>query len=487
MSVHIAILSSLLAIGGTSASPVESKRGRRHLTANLRRNSLAHRQAAAALQGSSQPLTFDASLARMEIQGLVSKYSKAADFLNGIDLNADTHPAAGYGAFNDTPINAYFQNTTKASLISQLPQLAARAADVEPIIGLPNGSYASFDIAPLTDDVVAGMDMAYYGPLRFGTPAQELAVSVDTGSADLWVPVACPGCSNAQFDAAASSTYRNTGRRVSVTYGAGRVVGTVAQDTVAVGALSVGAQSFVAVRSESQDFMDYASSGLVGLAFGSISRTGAPTFFESLLAEHKLAAGIFSTHLTRGAADGSEICFGCYDLTKTTGPIQWHSLVTKASKSLFPPPAVLTHPHADILDDRHGRPRGGQSTHGPAIDTGSSLVLVADTIAQQLYALIPGAQDASAEYGSGFYTYPCATPAAVALVLAGLPFAIHEDDFNLGRLSEDSDDCVGGVVGVSSDYGLPANLPLLTAFIGYVTFDYAGSRIGLAPSINNRR
>lgn len=65
MSVHIAILSSLLAIGGTSASPVESKRGRRHLTANLRRNSLAHRQAAAALQGSdgSQPLTFDASLA----------------------------------------------------------------------------------------------------------------------------------------------------------------------------------------------------------------------------------------------------------------------------------------------------------------------------------------------------------------------------------------------------------------------------------------
>lgn len=153
----------------------------------------------------------------MEVQGLLSKYSRASDFLNGIDLNPDTQPDTGYTAFNDTPILAFFQNSTKtSSLISNKPILAR--ADVEPIIGLPNSSYASFEIMPLRDDIEAGMDMSYYGPLRFGTPAQELTVSVDTGSADLWMPVTCPSCSNDQFDASSSSTYKNTGKRVSVTY-----------------------------------------------------------------------------------------------------------------------------------------------------------------------------------------------------------------------------------------------------------------------------
>lgn len=53
--------------------------------------------------------------------------------------------------------------------------------------------------------------------------------------------------------------------------------------------------------------MDYPSSGLIGLAFSSISRMNAPNFFESLLAARKLAAPIFSTHLTRGREDGSQV------------------------------------------------------------------------------------------------------------------------------------------------------------------------------------
>ena len=81
----------------------------------------------------------------------------------------------------------------------------------------------------------------------------------------------------------------------------------MAQDTISLGTLTVEQQPFIAVRTESQDFMDYPSSGLIGLAFRSISRMNAPTFFESLLSERKLAAGIFSTHLTRGEANGSQV------------------------------------------------------------------------------------------------------------------------------------------------------------------------------------
>ena len=73
-------------------------------------------------------------------------------------------------------------------------------------------------------------------------------------------------------------------------------------------------QQFVAVRTESQDFMEYPSSGLLGLAFRSISRMNAPNFFENLLSARKLATGIFSIHLTRGQEDGSQVKKGWSEL-----------------------------------------------------------------------------------------------------------------------------------------------------------------------------
>ena len=40
---------------------------------------------------------------------------------------------------------------------------------------------------------------------------------------------------------------------------------------------------------------------------------------------------------------------------------------------------------------------------------------------------------------TGFYTYPCSDPVAVSLVFSGRPFTIHHDDFNLGKLNEDTE------------------------------------------------
>ena len=121
---------------------------------------------------------------------------------------------------------------------------------------------------------------------------------------------------------------------------------------------------------------------------------------------------------------------------------------------------------------------------------------------------IPGSNDASATYGSGFYTYPCNSTETNSLIFSGRQYAINTADMNLGRLSDDSEyvpltpnyllqnlttaprsDCVGGIIGVSSEYGLPATLAIIgDVFLKswYTTFDYAGSRLGLAPSINNR-
>lgn len=255
----------------------------------------------------------------LAVQGMINKYSKAEQFLNGIGLNPDANTSTSYARFNDTLILEFFRNASNFYAENT-------ESSNQPIIGLPQANFTNFNIMALKDDIQGGMDVSYYGPLQFGTPGQELTVSIDTGSADLWIPTTCPSCSATQFTSATSSTFRDLKKKVSLVYvslvnsascsntndvlvqGAGRVSGNIAQDAVSLGSLKIDQQRFVAVKSESDDFMDYPSSGLIGLAFQSISRMNAPNFFESLLSARKLAAGIFSIHLTRGQEAGSQVC-----------------------------------------------------------------------------------------------------------------------------------------------------------------------------------
>jgi len=73
-------------------------------------------------------------------------------------------------------------------------------------------------VMPMKDFMSGSVDILYYGPLKIGTPAQTLTIDIDTGSADLWVPVNCPYCANSQLDASRSSTYRDTEDEFSISY-----------------------------------------------------------------------------------------------------------------------------------------------------------------------------------------------------------------------------------------------------------------------------
>ena len=48
--------------------------------------------------------------------------------------------------------------------------------------------------------------------------------------------------------------------------------------------------------------------GLIGMAFGTIAQSRRSTFFESLIAQRKLAAPLFSVHLSRHEESGSSVC-----------------------------------------------------------------------------------------------------------------------------------------------------------------------------------
>ncbi|KAF8894126.1 aspartic peptidase domain-containing protein [Infundibulicybe gibba] len=402
---------------------------------------------------------FDPVYANKELRSVLVKYQRAADWLQGIGLSPN--------------------QTIPDHLLT--PKWHQGGTPQKRLIIIPFGT----GVLPLQDFISGDEDILYYGTITIGTPAQNLTVDFDTGSADLWVPVNCPECTNTQFAADESSTYRNTGHESGVTYarGSGAVSGTLAVDVVSIGGLSVNEQTFLAVDTELDGFSGFPPDGLIGMAFGSISQSSQPTFFENLIRTGKVAAPMFSVHLARDSETGSEVCLGCYDPSKSLGVMSWVPVRSKTYWSVTMDALVVN--QALVLS----------TNLIAAIDTGTTFIYMPDQVAKRFYAM----------YGPGFYTYPCSsTNLDIAFSFSGKRFSISLADFNLGQtaagsgyvfpsclvniLSAVSSDCVGGII--STDGQFPPNLAIVgDEFLKswYSTYDYSnGARVGFSPSINNR-
>ncbi|KAI0820010.1 acid protease [Trametes gibbosa] len=429
----------------------------------------------AAVKNVTAVRVFNTSVTAREVRAVQVKYANAANFLAGIGINTDAHPEKGYPEFHPPSTFARSQDGVQGTFNATDAGARASGASEPGIVVAPVNNAPGTARMPLTDFMSGMLDVLYYGPMSFGSKQALMQIDVDTGSADLWVPMHCRGCRNPGYNERGSTSFNGTTEGCTITYGTGKVSGTLAYDTVAVGTAMVPQQAFCAVTEVSNDLDAEPNSGLLGLAFGSIAQASnsSNTFFENLLEQKALAASVFSVHLTRGVEKGSEVCFGCYDPTKARGPITWNRVVSRTYWSI---------------------PMNGTAVNGTqspanliaAIDTGTSLVYLPNAAADDFYAMIPGSAAASVQYGAGFYTFPCDTSLTVALILSGQSYAIHPDDFNLGRLDEESDQCVGGILALGS--GFPNDLAIVgDEFLKswYSVFDYAG-RVGFAPSTNNQ-
>ncbi|KIY74371.1 acid protease [Cylindrobasidium torrendii FP15055 ss-10] len=398
------------------------------------------------------------TFANWERDAVLVKYADAPEFLAGINLFSVD--------FND------ILSTVSNPLDYAVPFIDIRKRG---FIDVPVMTSA-FPVMSLTDFISGNLDMLYYGPVKIGTPEQQLTVDVDTGSADLWIPSNCPSCVNDQFDHEASSTFQTDNQRFAISYGTGSARGIVGRDTVHIAGMSVTNQSFGAVDRLTADFNEYPNDGLLGMAFGTISRTRAETVFENLMRQGQIQDPMFSIHLGRMREQGSELCLGCSDPTKMAGTIAW---VPVQSKTYWTVPM-------DAFSANGEKTLLAVNNILAAIDTGTSLIYFPGFLAETFYNSIPGSRQAE-EIGRGIYAYPCDQTPSVALSFGGFEFAIHPDDFNLGKVSTNSSECVGGVV--SSGNGGPQNLAIIgVVFLKswYTVYDYAhGTRIGFAPSINN--
>lgn len=133
-------------------------------------------------------------------------------------------------------------------------------------------------------------DSFYTCPVQIGTPAQTVNLDLDSGSADLWVwstelnkkTQAAGKTQDIQiFDHHKSTTFKSApGYSWNITYGDGSgASGTVGTDTVTIGDVSIENQAIELANKVSSSFQNQSSSGLFGLAFGSIN-TVEPSEFD---------------------------------------------------------------------------------------------------------------------------------------------------------------------------------------------------------------
>jgi len=162
--------------------------------------------------------------------------------------------------------------------------------DVESYINQANAAPLKY----MTEEMLQGqhvdvndkMNAQYTTAVEIGTPAQTFTIVPDTGSSNLWVyskkcwSAAC--WTHDTFDASKSSTYQADGEKFEIQYGSGSVKGTVSKDTVNFGGLTDTDFSFGEVTSvKGASFLAGEMSGILGLAYDSISVDNLPTFFTA--------------------------------------------------------------------------------------------------------------------------------------------------------------------------------------------------------------
>uniref|UniRef100_A0A7N9D6C2 pepsin A n=1 Tax=Macaca fascicularis TaxID=9541 RepID=A0A7N9D6C2_MACFA len=173
------------------------------------------------------------------------------------------------------------------------------------------------------------LDVEYFGTIGIGTPAQDFTVIFDTGSSNLWVPsVYCSSlaCTNHNlFNPQDSSTYQSTSGTLSITYGTGSMTGILGYDTVQVGGISDTNQIFGLSETEPGSFLYYAPfDGILGLAYPSISSSGATPVFDNIWDQGLVSQDLFSVYLScNDDQSGSVVIFGGIDSSYYTGSLNW--------------------------------------------------------------------------------------------------------------------------------------------------------------------
>ena len=233
---------------------------------------------------------------------------------------------------------------------------------------------------------------------------------------------------------------------------------------MAVGGTTVEAQAVELATTISAQFAQTPGDGLLGLAFSKINTvkpTQQKTFFDNAL--ESLDAPLFAVDLKKGRPGTYD--FGFIDNSKHTGEITYTPV--DSSQGFW----GFTTSGYKVGDGT--LQRGNIKS---IADTGTSLMLLEDSVVDAYWKAVDGAQNSEQDGG---YTFPCdAQLPDITLQIEGYEAVVPGSYVNYAPASEEGS-CFGGI---QSAGGLGLSI-LGDVFLKaqYVVFSNDGPQLGFAP------
>ncbi|KAK7043133.1 hypothetical protein VNI00_008487 [Paramarasmius palmivorus] len=294
-------------------------------------------------------------------------------------------------------------------------------------------------------------DASYFGTINIGTPPSPFNVILDTGSSDLWVATtSCSSCTSDTplFNPSDSSSLQTSSRTTRITYGSGAVGGQIVSDDVEMGGFSIPQQTFLAVTSLTDGLLDGSVSGILGLAFDTISSTRSTPFWQALANNGQLTEPDLSFWMTRFRGSNTRVSeeeFGGYftlggtNSSLFTGDIEFLNTVGTPSFWLLSLRSLT-------LNNRSIAIQSGNAALS-AIDTGTTLIGGPTQDVEAFWNAVDGSQQVLGM--EGFWSFPCTSTLNVGMSYGGKTWPIDPRDMNLGRISAGSRQCLGGIFDLS--------------------------------------
>ncbi|TLD19076.1 hypothetical protein PspLS_09965 [Pyricularia sp. CBS 133598] len=309
-------------------------------------------------------------------------------------------------------------------------------------------------------------DKEYLTPVKIGTPGTTLQLDFDTGSSDLWVfssdLPASTRSGHAFYSPRRSSTSQIlSGSSWQIRYGDGSgASGNVYTDVVNIGGVISQNQAVETASQISAQFTrDVNNDGLVGLAFSSINTvrpTQQLTFFDNV--KGGLSQPILGVDLRHNAPGSYD--FGFADSNRYTGSISYVPVDNSQGFWAFT---------ANGYSVSGGSSNPNTQMTGIA-DTGTTLMLLDDSIVQDYYSNTGAQNDAS----QGGYVFDCSTQLPdFSFTVGSNTITIPGALMNYAPVQDGSSTCFGGLQSNSGvGQSIFGDIALKAA---YVVFDNSDS------------
>jgi cathepsin D len=210
------------------------------------------------------------------------------------------------------------------------------------------------------------------------------------------------------------------------------------------------------------------TSGILGLAFSAIARTGGTPFWQSLQSDGQLEAPEFSFWMTRfnndpranDIEDGGVFTLGGTNSSLFSGEIEFLDLETSGTFGTTPTYWLL--PLRTVTVQGSPVSIAGGSSALSAIDTGTTLIGGPSDDVARIWSAVPGAT--RAQNNQGLWLFPCRTQVNVTLNFGGKTWVISPDDMNLGPVTSTGQQCAGAIF----DLTMGSNIPVGSGNPGWI-------------------